>query len=298
MRAIRIPRLALAAAATVLVGSAASARKPPVEPVHLALPSTIVRLAATVADVSHDDLPPLSIPKLVTDGRHWRIDSPRGPLHVWVPHGYAAETAVTVVYVHGYRTDVDGAWFGHRLPEQFALSGINAMFIACEAPSWKDKPVAWPSLHGVLDTVRRSVTDRMPQGRVVAVGHSGAFRTLELWLPNPRLDTVVLLDAAYGDIWAYRRWLIANPRRRLINVGDDTLARTELLHRALPSTLVLDGFPLGEWPEAWRSSRILYIRSALGHMPLVTAGFALPMVLRALDVKRVLTAPVPFPIDY
>ncbi len=293
----RIVRRSLAAAAVVLVASVASAREARVDamPVQLALPTAAARMALSVAIVAHDELPPLSIPKLVQDGRHWRIETPRGPIHVWIPHGYAAETATTVVYVHGYRTDVDAAWFGHRLPEQFVLSGINAMFVACPAPSWKTEPVMWPSLRALLDTVRVNVAEKMPAGRVVAVGHSGAFRTLELWLANPRLDTVVLLDAAYGDLWPYQRWLLGARTRRLINVGDDTLARTEVLHRALPASVVLDGFPLGDLPEDARHARVLYIRSAIGHMPLVTAGIALPLVLRALDVKRVLTAPVPYP---
>src|SRR5689334_20602481 len=35
-------------------------------------------------------------------GRHWRVDGPRGPIHVWVPPGYRAETAATILYIHGY----------------------------------------------------------------------------------------------------------------------------------------------------------------------------------------------------
>src|ERR1051325_1638134 len=68
-------------------------------------------------------------------GRHWRIDGPRGPIHVWIPPGYRAETAATIVYIHGYYDDADTAYVGHRLPEQFAMSALNAMFIVVEAPS-------------------------------------------------------------------------------------------------------------------------------------------------------------------
>lgn len=293
-RFLRIDPLLLAVIATVLVGSA-GAHAPTPEVARLRLRLQSPRASLSFTEVANDELPPLSIPKLVADGRHWRLDTARGGVHVWLPHGYAAATAITVVFVHGYRTDVDGAWFGHRLPEQFALAGINAMFIACEAPSWNNKPIAWPSLRALLDTVRTTTKAPMPKGRVVALGHSGAFRTLELWLANPRLDTVVLLDAAYGDLWAYRRWLLRSAKNRLINVADDTVARTEILHRSLPSTVVLDGFPVLGIPEDARAARILYIRSELGHMPLVTAGVALPTILRALRAKRVLTAPIPYP---
>src|SRR5262245_22937340 len=63
-------------------------------------------------------------------GDHDRIETPQGPVHVWTPRGYAPETAITVVYVHGYHLDVDEAWWAHGLPEQFGHASINAMFIA------------------------------------------------------------------------------------------------------------------------------------------------------------------------
>src|SRR5215212_11443104 len=66
-------------------------------------------------------------------GDHARLETSRGPVHVWTPRGYAPETAITIVYVHGYQIDVDEAWWGHGLPEQFGFASINAMFIACEA---------------------------------------------------------------------------------------------------------------------------------------------------------------------
>jgi hypothetical protein len=286
----------LSAAALALGSAQAGARQAPGLP-RLEPPRRAHLVALPQREVANVVLPPLSIPKLVADGRHWRLETPRGAIHVWVPHGYAPETAATVAYVHGYYTDLDGAWSEHRLPSQFALAGINAMFIACEAPASKHQPVAWPSLRALLATVAREVDVPMPAGRVVAVGHSGAFRTLERWLPNPRLDTVVLLDAAYGDLWGYRQWLFANKEHRLIDVGDDTIKRTDALHRSLPRSVVLDGLQLlGGLPEEAKEARVVYVRSTFGHMPLVTGGIVLPRVLRALRVKRVLTAPIPYPL--
>jgi hypothetical protein len=286
----------LSAAALALGSAQAGARQAPRLP-RLEPPPRAHLVALPQREVANVVLPPLSIPKLVADGRHWRLETPRGAIHVWVPHGYTPETAATVVYVHGYYTDLDGAWLGHRLPSQFALAGINAMFIACEAPASKHQGVAWPSLRALLATVAHDVAVPMPAGRVVAVGHSGAFRTLERWLPNPRLDTVVLLDAAYGDIWCYRQWLRASKEHRLIDVGDDTIKRTDALHRSLPRSVVLDGLQLlGGLPEEAKEARVVYVRSTFGHMPLVTGGIVLPRVLRALRVKRVLTAPIPYPL--
>ena len=46
----------------------------------------------------------------VAGGTHWRIKTNAGAVHVWVPANYDRATAGTVVYIHGYWTDADGAW--------------------------------------------------------------------------------------------------------------------------------------------------------------------------------------------
>src|SRR5947207_3178998 len=51
----------------------------------------------------------------VAGGKHWRIVTVQGAVHVWVPPDYDRETAGTVVYIHGYWTDADGAWRDHEL---------------------------------------------------------------------------------------------------------------------------------------------------------------------------------------
>lgn len=239
--------------------------------------------------------PPPTKESLVEDGKHWRLTTPHGAVHVWTPRRYRAKRATAVVYVHGYYVNVDDSWENYHLASQFAASGINAMFIACEAPSGGAQPVSWASLQELLATVENSIAQDMPQRRVVAVGHSGAYRTLLGWLDEEELDTVVLLDAAYGEIEQYRRWVTADDGHRLINVGDlSTREWTDRLHASLPDTLVLDHFPSleeGISKEAARA-RILYIKSTLGHFPLVTGGIALPMILQALRAPRVLRRPL------
>ena len=58
--------------------------------------------------------------------------------------------------------------------------------------------------------------------------------------------------------------------------------------------MVLDHFPSVEegLPKNASRARILYIRSALGHFPLVTGGIALPRSLQALRAPRVLRRPL------
>jgi hypothetical protein len=252
---------------------------------------TALGLAARPARAQIDPSP--AITAAVAAGHHWRFETTHGVVHVWTPDGYDPRTAAIVAYVHGYYTDVDRAWMDHRLPEQFALSGINAMFIACEAPAGKSELVSWRSLPALLQVVTRGTGQPLPRGRRIAVGHSGAFRTLESWLADPALDTIVLLDAVY-DLDPFRAWIRASQRRRLIDIGADTVRFTDELHRTLPSTYVVDALPppeAGALPPEAAAARIVYVRSQVGHMPLVTGGVALPMVLRATSVDQVATAP-------
>jgi hypothetical protein len=218
--------------------------------------------------------------------RHVRLTSTAGPIHVWTPARYVAETAGIVVYVHGFYIDVDGAWRRHRLARQFAESGLNALFIACEAPRGGSDPVSWPSLTALLETVAEKLGRPLPGGRVVAVGHSGAHRTMASWLEEPRLDTIVLLDAQYGGMRRLREWLDGSPERRLIEAAALTRPQSDELHASIPGAVVFDGFPP---PEAGRldgaqEARVVYVRSQLDHMGLVTSGHAIPMLLRASKI--------------
>jgi hypothetical protein len=223
------------------------------------------------------------------EGTHIRIHTRHGPVHVWTPEGYDPTLAATIVYVHGYYDDVDSAWRGHHLVRQFDASGLDAIFIACEAPSGPHDPIAWPSIEALLDRVVKARGLPLPDGPVIVVGHSGAHRTISAWLDEPTIDTLVLLDALYGEVDSYRAWVEASPDHRLIDVGELTRPWTEALHAELPETVVYDGFRQAHEGrlQGARRARIVYVRSRLGHMPLVTGGLALPIVLRALRVARV-----------
>lgn len=214
---------------------------------------------------------------------HRRITTKHGPVHVWLPRGYDAESAGIVVFVHGYFTGVDDAWRTYHLAHQFAESGINALFIACEAPEGPTDPVSWTSVRELLDQVEIRLHERLPRGPVFAVGHSGAHRTLSTWVGEDVLDTIGLLDALYGELPEIRSWIDGSPDRRLIDVGEITRPWADRLHAALPETKVFEDFPPPDRGhlEGARAARIVYVRSQLGHMPLITGGVALPMVLRA-----------------
>jgi hypothetical protein len=239
---------------------------------------------------------PTVLEQAVAAGRSWRLDTASGPVHVWVPAGYHPDGAATVIYAHGYYTDVDKAWVNHRLAEQFALSGLNALFIAPEVPSGSRQRVHWPSLADLLVEVQAATGVARPMGTTVAIGHSGAYRVMFAWMDYPPLDTIIAMDAMYGEVETWHQWLESGPSRRLIAVGDDTIRWTEELVRHVGAEVTtLDRFPDDDVVPAQlrggRGPRVVYVRSQFGHMPLVTEGIALPFVLRLLPAEILPDAP-------
>ncbi len=271
-------RATAAAPAPGLVADPAAARA---EPSPAADPSSDSTVGAAVEPVSRPGAEPAPAPA-VPSGTHWRIATDRGPIHVWIPAHYDRATARTVVFVHGYNTSVDEAWSDYHLQEQFAHSELNAMFIACSAPRSLERPVTWASLPALLRAVAAGTGEALPAGELVAVGHSAAYRTLVLWLGNRGLRTLVLLDAAYGEEDRFLAWARDDKRHRLINVASDTIEESNWLHAFLPGTKRIYGLP-ARWSDDARAARVLYVRTGIGHMPMITGGVALPLALRALE---------------
>jgi len=228
-------------------------------------------------------------------GLHEVLRTARGPVHVYQPPGYDPRTAGVLLYVHGYYTDVAAACRRHHLVAQFAASGRNALFIAPEAPSSWTEAVRWGDLDALLDTVGRHPDFTLPSGPKIALAHSGGSRTVERWLTSDLLDGVVLLDGLYGGERALSRWLERRGNRAgsLLLVGDDTLARVERFAARYPDTRVVDGIPLAGLDAEGRGERIVVVRSAVGHMELVTQQQAIPamLALTALPSRRAEAAP-------
>lgn len=187
---------------------------------------------------------------------HSRLVTTHGPVHVSIP---PRGGAVTVVYVHGFWTNVDDAWVQHRLPEQLEASGVDAAFIAVEAPSGPGQAISWSSLPALLAEVERQTGVTLPQ-TVIAVGHSGAYRTLSGWVSCPRLKSVVLLDAFYGGAAPWERFLAGGGTRTLHVVARATAAKSA--------------------PFCARHAEVKCEDSKLSHMEIVTSGEVLPRVLR------------------
>ena len=122
------------------------------------------------------------------------IVTPRGK--VYLGSTSTEKGRPTVVYVHGYTTTTAQAVKEHDLFGQFEKSGTRATFLVPEAPSSRDDSVKFPSLAELLAAVRPQIGT----GPVIAVGHSGAYRTLKGWLTEGILTTVAVLDGLYGSL--------------------------------------------------------------------------------------------------
>ena len=220
-------------------------------------------------------------------GRHLRIDGPHGPIHVWIPPGFRPDTGATIIYIHGYFDDADSAFTGHHLPEQFAMSALNAMFIVPEAPVAQKIPVNYPNLGELIRTVEDQAGTPRGMALTAVVGHSGAFRTIDSWLDEPLVDEIVMIDAMYANEEQIEAWLRASPRRKLITVAEDTLQWNEQLLHDMPDTFVVDRVPptYDTWPPEAKTARVVYVRAQYWHMPLVMDGIVLPSVLRLLPVE-------------
>ena len=238
------------------------------------------------------------IASAVAAGRHVRIDGPRGPIHVWIPASYHADTGASIIYIHGYFDDADTAWTGHQLPQQFAMSALNALWIVPEAPVAQKVPINYPDLGELLRIVEDATGATRGAALTVAVGHSGAFRTLQAWLDEPLLDQLVMIDAMYGDEDAITGWVRASPRHRLIFVGEDTLLATESVADKLTDLVTIDRVPptYDTWPAAAKTAQAVYVRAQYLHMPLITEGIVLPSLLRLLPVELLADEPWQLPL--
>lgn len=232
----------------------------------------------------------------IAGGEHWRVRTSRGPVHVWCPALYDRRTAGTVVYVHGYAVDADGAWERHELARQFQASRRNAVFLVPEAPASSEDTVRFPSLNELLSAAAASIHRTFPPGPVVVVGHSGAHRTLVPWLKNPRVSHVILLDAVYGGetVTAVRDWFRTS-RGRLIVVAADTAEESERLIQGLPSAARRGAIPesAAAFTALERQARVAYLRSQYSHLEMVTEGKTIAPLLGLTRLPRFPSAPRP-----
>ncbi len=225
----------------------------------------------------------------VAGGKHWRIKTSAGAVHVWIPADYNRETAGTVIYVHGYWTDADGAWRDHELARQFKASHQNAMFIVPDAPSSNDDGVNWPA----LTDLRRAVTRanlHLPDGPVIVMGHSGAFRTIMQWVDHRLVEQIILLDAMYAGESAFDEYIAQGKRadeHKLIVVGASTAQESAAFAKKYKFAVAREKMPdsASGFSRREKTAKLLYIHAQYEHMQIVTSGKVIPQLLHLTPLK-------------
>ena len=171
-----------------------------------------------------------------------------------IPDGFdVRKPAVVVIFFHGHRATIGRDVLARqRVADQISLSRANAVLVAPQfavnasdsAPGSFWEPGLFDAflneaseqlalLHGESGSVR--AFDRMP---VVIVGYSGGFLPAAWAIhhgnSNKRLRGVVLMDALYGELDKFERW-IAGDRSRFFVSGylGSTRARNLQLQRTL-----------------------------------------------------------------
>jgi hypothetical protein len=225
----------------------------------------------------------------VAGGTHWRIKTKAGAVHVWVPPGYDRETAGTVVYVHGYWTDADGAWKDHNLAKQFRASRQNAIFIVPDAPASNEEGVDWPSLKDLRRAVQRA-NITLPDGPTIVMGHSGAFRTIMQWVDHKLIAQIILLDAMYAGQSAFDDFIHDGKRadhHKLVVVGAGTAESSTSFIKKYKFAVAREKMPAsyGDFTKREKRAKLLYIRSQFEHNAIVTSGKVIPVLLRLTPLK-------------
>ncbi len=238
---------------------------------------------------------PIATPE--AGGEHLRLETEFGPVHLWRPENYDASTAGTVVYIHGYFTSADQTWSDDHLAAQFHASARNALFLAIEAPQSNGEDVSWKSLDDLLHAVAGSTTFDLPHGPLVIVGHSGAYRTILLWLRDPRVRYVILLDGLYGGQGEFRSWLRNSPSakpHRMVLVGCDTWRQSNRFARRVSGTARRRSIPLKSSTFTPRETRarLLYLRSQYEHSAIISSGKVIPVLLGITPIIRMSDADV------
>ena len=183
----------------------------------------------------------------------------------------------------------DLAWREYQLAKQFRMSRQNALFIVPEAPASNEDNVKWPALTDLRKAMARA-NIKMPDGPIVVMGHSGAFRTVMQWVDHKLVDQIILLDAMYGGEKAFDEFIKSGKRadeHKMIVVGASVARASVGFAQQYKFAVAREKFPdtLGGFSKAERRAKLLYVRSQYDHMAIVTSRKVIPLLLRVTRLK-------------
>lgn len=209
---------------------------------------------------------------------------------LFIPRGFRQTEAVDlVVYLHGWRNNIDTALGKYRLPQQFLESGKNAILVFPEGP--RNAPDSYAGKLEDAGGLQRFVVDvaaflfkeakiKTPSvGNVILSGHSGGYEGIAYALMRggipEKVREVYLFDALYGETEKFAYW-INRFNGKFINIFTDsggTKWDTEAMMEdfsgwGVPFCSVEEG---AITPSDLRNNRLLFIHTDLEH-DLVVAG--------------------------
>jgi hypothetical protein len=130
----------------------------------------------------------------------------------------------------------------------------------------------------------------LPEGPIVVMGHSGAFRTVMQWVDHRLIDQIILLDALYAGEAAFDEFIRSGKHadeHKLVVVGAGTAQDSAEFAKKYKFAVAREGFPatLGAFTKAERRAKLLYVRSQYDHMSIVTSQKVIPLLLRVTRLK-------------
>jgi hypothetical protein len=223
------------------------------------------------------------------------------------PRGFdPAQPFRIVVYFHGHGSEIEAnVARALDLPGQLQRSGANAVLVAPQlARDANDSsPGRWvePGLaHLFIDEAGEALRARLGGAAaswraapLLLVAFSGGYRTLATTLDNGALDRrvegLVMLDAFYGDVDIFARWLGANRHRAFLwsLYSDSSRKETEAL-----ATRLLEGrVPFARDDRAGPPAGIRFVKVETAHPAIPRDGpptEPLAALLRRLDAPMML----------
>jgi hypothetical protein len=209
---------------------------------------------------------------------------------LFIPRGFRqTESVDLVIYLHGWRNNIDTALSKYKLPQQFYESGKNAILVFPEGP--RNAPDSFAGKFEDAGGLQRFVTDVVAflfnesriktrsLGKIILSGHSGAYHGISYALMRGGMPDVIsevyLFDALYGQTEKYARWIDRYPGKMITIYTDSggTKEETELLMEDL------DGWKIPYRAVEERSitasdlhdNRLVFVHTDLEHDMVVSA---------------------------
>src|SRR5439155_13640775 len=133
-----------------------------------------------------------------------------------------------------------------------------------DAPSGNDDSVQWPALKDLRHAVSRA-NIHLPDGPVIVIGHSGAFRTVMQWVDHRLVEQIILLDAMYAGESAFDEYIGSGKRadeHKLIVVGAATAQESSAFAKKYKFAVAREKMPdtVSGFAHRERTAKLLYIR--------------------------------------